>query len=160
MKPIKDYEGLYWITKNGRVWSCKSNKFLRPRYSRGYVRVKLHKNKKGKDFYIHRLVLEHFVSNPKNKPQCNHKNGIKDDNRIENLEWCSHSENLKHASNNGLMARGEKHHETTLKKEDVIIIKKLLKERNLSHKKIAEIYGVARPTISRINIGTRWGHIN
>lgn len=105
-KDIEGFEGKYEISNMGRVKSLKENGeflILKPRLSNGYVRVYLGKVEiKLKSALIHRLVATAFIDNCKNKPFVNHKNGIKTDNRVENLEWCTKSENTIHAYNNGL----------------------------------------------------------
>lgn len=106
MKDIKGYEGVYKITKDGRVFSCRSNKFLKGFHKNGevnnYKRVELQLSGKKKKFQIHRLVAEAYISNIENKKYVNHKNGIKTDNRCENLEWVTQEENQIHAYANGL----------------------------------------------------------
>lgn len=106
-KPIKGFPD-YYISDKGEVWSAKSKKRLKQwRISHGYMRVELsnggrHTRKQAR---VHRLVAEAFIPNPNNKPQVNHKNGNKSDNRSENLEWVTNAENAKHASKNGLNKR-------------------------------------------------------
>lgn len=120
-KDLKEYENLYQISNLGRVKSLqrrKSNynqkgftgtfkliqeKILKPKVDRkGYLYVQLYKNGKSKMFKVHRLVAQTFIPNLRNKPQVNHKDGNKQNNFIDNLEWCTNTENQKHAWKIGL----------------------------------------------------------
>ena len=94
MKDIQGYEGLYAITEDGKVWSYKSNRFLKPyKNSGGYLRVALTKDWVKKQFTVHRLVAEAYIPNPENKPQVNHKDENKENNNVDNLEWMTAKEN-------------------------------------------------------------------
>ena len=102
-KPIKGYEGLYEVSNLGSIKSLIRNIILKPRTkSVGYCRVILRKNNKSIDKYIHRIIAETFITNLENKLEVNHINGIKNDNRIENLEWATAKENSNHAQRIGL----------------------------------------------------------
>lgn len=92
----------YGVNTKGEVISFRSNKKLRSKIDKGYERVTLSKNNKRKLFPVHRLVAIAFIPNPENKPCINHKNGVKTDNMVENLEWCTYSENTLHAYATGL----------------------------------------------------------
>lgn len=100
---VPDYIGLYKINKNGEIKSLYYNKVLKFLYDKkGYVRAHLYKNNKAKSYQVHRLVATTFIPNPKNKPQVNHINGIKNDNRVKNLEWATAKENIIHGRENNL----------------------------------------------------------
>lgn len=111
-KDIKNYEGLYQVSNFGNVKSLAritcQKKVLVEKYLtlfgkyNTYIRVHLVKNGKTVTPYVHRLVAEAFIDNPDNKSQVNHKDGIKSNNFLDNLEWVTASENQKHAINNGL----------------------------------------------------------
>ena len=73
---------------------------------RGYSLVSLYKEKKQQKYLLHRLIAIVFLPNPEGKPQINHKNGIKTDNNLENLEWSTNYENTQHAHNMGLVNYG------------------------------------------------------
>lgn len=111
-KDIQGYEGLYQVSNLGRVKSLArldtrgqrvSEKILKlGKHRAGYFRVNLYKNGKMKQYLVHRLVALAFIPNPENKEQVNHIDGNKQNNVIENLEWCTHSENIQHAYRTGL----------------------------------------------------------
>ena len=160
-KDIPDCEG-YQVSNKGNV---KSFKRENPRMlktslcSMGYPMVGLSINGKTKSKRVHRIVAETFISNPEGKPNINHINGIKTDNRVENLEWCTQKENIHHSEKNGLAkhARGEKNGLSKLSSEDVFIIKTEMK--NDSVKKICEAFNISSGTVSKIRNNKMWKHI-
>lgn len=100
---IMNYEGLYAITKSGRVYSYKSKRFLKPGYNNdGYATINLCKDGRCVSTKVHRLVAEHFVANPTSLNEVNHLDGNKTNNHHVNLEWCTRSRNVKHGYDIGL----------------------------------------------------------
>lgn len=153
---IPKIEERYIIYENGEIFDTKRKKYCRKRINKkGYHRVYL--NNIGKNVYVHRLVLCKYcpVEN-EIYLQVNHKNGNKIDNRLENLEWVTQSENIKHAFNNNLVSRiGTKNSQNKLTVEDVQeIIQKLLQEVPLHI--IAKDYNVSKSLIGRIRSKRAW----
>lgn len=164
-RDIPGYEGVYQVTSDGRVkrlagsTKCKRDRILRPGVSRGYYSVSLCVSGKPKHAEIHQLVLLTFVG-PSNGLWVNHKNGIKKDNRLENLEYSTPSENTKHAYDTGLRGKnyGEKNGLAKLTAQQVIEIRSLI-DQGYTHKQISPIYGVGCTTISNIRTGLCWSTV-
>ena len=119
IKEIECLNGRYLITNTGQVINAKTGTVRKLKKNKGYNMLTVRINGKSKDLPVHRLVGFSFIEN--NNPdanQINHKNGVRDDNRVENLEWVTHSENIKHAydklnhpRSKALLGRtGDKHH--------------------------------------------------
>lgn len=142
-RTIKEYDD-YAIGFNGELYSFKSGRLLKTyMISKGYIGCKLYKNNIGKSYKIHRLVAKYFIANIDNKPQVNHKNSVRDDNNVENLEWVDNKENSHHGKSSKL---------TTLEVEQ---IRKMINNGTTIYK-LAEIYNVAVSTISHIKTGRNW----
>ena len=101
-KDIKNYQGIYQISNLGKIKNNKGKLLKQFKNHKGYLTIQLSKNGDSKTYTVHRLVAQAFIPNPDNKPQINHKNCNKEDNKIDNLEWCTNNENKAHAKINGL----------------------------------------------------------
>ena len=125
---IKGFNNIYKINREGTVVRKETihkrlnhlvrvlGKVMKPLDNgKGYLRIKLTKDTKSKRYMLHRLIAETFIPNPFSKKYINHINGIKSDNRIENLEWCTQSENCKHAWKTGLRTYTDKMYEARRK---------------------------------------------
>ena len=106
-KDIIGYEELYEVSCRGNIRNKKTSKILSNK-SNSYVVVSLTRNNVVRRFTVHRIVAQTFIENPLNKKEVNHINGIKNDNRIENLEWCTPSENINHSWRIGLSKMTDK----------------------------------------------------
>jgi len=165
-KDVEGYEGLYQISNKGRLKSeCRNGTLgglVKPeKTNRGYIRYTLSKNNSSKRFAAHRLMAFAFLSNPENKPHVNHINGVKHDNTVENLEWCTHSENVKHSYDKLGAKRptGENHGLSKLTEEHVRNIRLLYASGGLTHQMLSDYYGVAQSLIGLIIRRKRWRHV-
>ena len=153
-KNIENYENKYQISNFGNVKSLnyrgtKKEKLLKLVPNKiGYINVQLSKNGIVKPFYVHRLVAIAFIENPKNKPYINHLDCNINNNNVENLEWCTHSENEKHSFDKlGKITNGIIRRKIPLNK--IVYIKELYK-KGFSQRSIAKQFNVSPTTIGLI----------
>ena len=132
---IKDYEGLYKINRKGEVLIVKSNKIKKPQLSnKGYYRICLNKDCKKKNFLIHRLVAIHFIPNHDNHPVIDHIDRNKTNNNINNLRWCSYSDNSKNVKIKGCICKQI----SKKKKKDYIYYIVSVRRKHIKHFKTYE----------------------
>jgi hypothetical protein len=159
---VKDYEGLYEISSHGRLRSLdrvvlRCDGVLSPKkgkikafkiHRKGYLFCALSKNNKQKSMRIHRMVALAFIPNVFNKAQVNHIDGIKENNTVSNLEWCTNLENKIHAQRNHLC-------NLKLVTSDII---KIRKDTRLQAE-IAKDYGICFQTVSDIKLFKIWKYV-
>jgi len=163
-KSINNYEGLYEISTLGRAKTLNYNKTKEIRIlkqglgSKGYLTICLYRLGTKFTRTVHSLVAKTFIPNPDNKPDVNHKKGIKTDNRFFMLEWNTESENSQHSYDNffSVAAKGESY-KSKLTEKEVLEIRNIKKP--FLQKDIAIQYGVDRVTISDIIRRKSWKHI-
>lgn len=150
----------YEVSTFGRVRHIKNG--IRKAYhdAAGYARISCSKNGRVSYFKIHQAVAIAFIHNPFGKKNINHKDGVKSNNRLDNLEWCTHQENDLHAKNNGLLRPplGERCHQAKLNTASVLKIKELIR-CGVSNTKIALMFSVQKEAVRRIKVGRTWKHI-
>ncbi|MGR5435257.1 HNH endonuclease signature motif containing protein [Vibrio owensii] len=171
---VKGYEGLYAVSKCGKIYSHSQVREVRNRWgglttrlfkgrwkklgssSGGYKTVELYKDTVRKLALVHRLVAEAFIPNPDNKPFVNHIDGDKTNNHVSNLEWCTPKENTVHAIRTGLFNQdGEDSSNSKLLDSEVRAI--FLDDR--PYPDISDEYKISGAQISRIKKGKRWKHL-
>lgn len=149
--------GGYRFTRRERVLIGKPDK------NWGYIShsVKSITQPDKQTFLAHRLVALAFIDNPESKPFINHKNGIKTDNRPENLEWCTKSENGIHAVQTGLHTalRGETNGNSILKPEQVVSIRAQYESGMRTQWSLAREFKIGRTTVQRIIKRELWAHV-
>lgn len=155
---IKSLNRKVWMAAN-KNYCIRKGKILKGTQTKyGYLMVNLQKTGKRKMCTIHRLVLLAFIG--ESSLQCNHKNGIKTDNRLENLEYCTCSENHKHAFRIGLRKpinlKGEKHGRSKLKEKDILEIRDLYKYKIYNQFLLGNLYNVDQSNISYIIRKKTW----
>lgn len=148
------------ISKSGVIRNC-SNLKIKSQYisSTGYYMISVSINNKSKPYRVHRLLAETFIQKKDGCLFVNHIDGNKLNNSLENLEWCTHLENMQHAFRTGLANNSnEKNGMSKLIAEDVATIKTMLKN-GISQYKIADKFNVSRSAILKIKLGKTWSNI-
>lgn len=170
---LKGFDGFYEINKKGEVRSTLKRRCfigrkpkgekLKLRIARsGYWQVSLRKpNEKQTSYFIHRLLAINFIPNPENKPCINHIDSNRLNNNLENLEWCTYSENNKHAYKSGMQIKtfGETHNQTILNESQVIEIRNKYVKNIYTMKMLSKEYGVSVGAIQAVIIKKSWSHI-
>lgn len=167
-KDIPGYEKFYQASNTGKVRSIdriiNNRKYvgvvLKPVVNEwGYKIIVLTKLGKKKNTRVHRVIAKTFIKNTNNKPCVNHKDGDKTNNHVDNLEWCTHKENSKHAVKTNLILTGEDSKSSKLTKKQVLEIRRLYKNGEMSVVEISKKYNVFHNTISSIVNRRTWKNL-
>lgn len=165
MFKIRELSNGYTVRSDGRIFRptrveqrsktttrIRKGGWCKPRLT-GHLYLKVTINRQSR--YVHRLVAEAFVPNPKNLPEVNHKDGDKLNNLPDNLEWCTHAENIRHAKLNGLFDTEKQRNSRKIHEEHRLEIKKLYGSGNYTQEKLGQMFGCTQAHIGRIVRGIR-----
>ncbi len=168
--PVKNYEGRYEVSDAGRVRSLKRTEecmggirhrdacLLIPNCHNGYARLRLCKDGVASRFSVHRIVASHFLDNPKNYPQINHKDGNKTNNAASNLEWCNASQNALHKAYSLGKGVGEDNWHSVAKEIQVRQIRELA-SLCMPSAEIADRLGLGLSCVEHIRYRRSWKHV-
>lgn len=158
-KDVSGYEGLYEVSNKGRVRRT-IKRLLKPRKDRGYVRLHFSKDGNSKNVSVHQIVLKAFGPPQQPGQVVNHKNGRKQDNRIENLEWVTIAENIRHRDEVlGTGPQGTGNGQAILTEDDVREIRQLRRE-GMTCRSISLRYPVGRGAINHVVNRISWKHVD
>lgn len=152
----------YSVSNFGRIRNNEKQTLLTPHFSaKKYKVVKISgiiNNGGSKNIQVHRLVAIYFIPNPNNKPQVNHKDGNKANNCVDNLEWATCAENVKHcwANNLNRARKGEESKNSKLTENEVFAIRIMYSTDKFTMKDLAEIFNVSKPCINSILKNINW----
>lgn len=164
-RPVVGYEGVYAVSDHGRVMRLagservKENRIVKQgNNGRGYMFVRLWAGNKQEHRYVHRLVMQSFVSECPKGITVNHIDGNKANNHLNNLEYATHSENIQHAYDHGLNygVRGEMHSMAKLTQAQADEIRRLYALGGISQRALAEQFKISASVIGGIIHGVRW----
>lgn len=166
---IDGKETKYYVSSFGRIFSFYHRRAIDPPRELspavspyGYLHVSLQTGKVQRTFFVHRLVASAFIENPEEKPQINHKDGNKQNNAVENLEWATSKENINHAFQNGMHddSIGEKHYNAVATKRQIENVCLLLSLNKDSKRDIAQKVGVPLHVVENVYSGKSWTKVS
>lgn len=166
-KDVQGYEHLFKVSNLGNVFSKRSNKILK-QHSRSDGRKTVATRIGGRlgetvCFKVHRLVATAFIDNPEDKPFVNHIDGDPSNNRLDNLEWATSSENVLHAFKTGLNtpSRGEDNVQAKLDNDIVVFIREnyIPRDREFGARALSRKFSVSKETVRNVLLNKTWSHV-
>ncbi|WKV24073.1 HNH homing endonuclease [Bacillus phage PSYJ-YH] len=161
-RPVEGFP-LYSVSSEGRIINVRTGRLLKQVKDKyGYMRLSLNRDGTSHTQKVHRIVAKAFIPNPENKPQVNHISGIKNENKVSNLEWVTNSENILHAYSLGLLntspTTGEKHGLSKLTEKEVLLIREM-SSQGTGSRELSKTFKISQSTICDIIKRRSWKHL-